>query len=287
MKTKSLRFIVLSALLVITANNCLTTYGQRNPDKVRTSETKPGAWPDLVVVSADFDFSKAQVQVKNIGTVASAKTDLLLELLASYDPASKVTAKFNKAIPALPPGASHKVEFDIGSLTFANHGRRLIVDDTKLVDESNEQNNGLFSKTDPWQQTGDFPSAGGSPDLSFTKVKFTAPAGVYFCVQNTGKAPSSSFKIRVTIFAGPARSGNLWSPGHGSVGVTQNPYSAPYNSLNDGAFVCDEFTFATVGDRTLEGRGRLIQIIPDNPALDVDKSNNFYFSPGQEGLWKQ
>jgi hypothetical protein len=245
--------------------------------------------PDLIVISATFYFSKAVVVVKNVGKGPSGNVNLALQLLSGTSPSSKVTDQFNRLVPPLHSGEKVAIEITIGKLTFYKHARKVIIDDKNIVTESNENNNELFSNSDPVAEQGDFPKPADSlllSNLTFSMVKFIAPNSVHYCVKNTGYAPSASYKVRTTIFAGAKKDSGLADMNQGP--YEKNPFSIPGNVLNPNAVACQDFTFATAdGKSALEGRGRLVEIILDKGAKDADSTNKSYFSPGIEGLWQK
>lgn len=283
MKTKTaLSFVCGGLVLFVAAISVSATFGRTSFDASLHESAIPANLPDLIVESATFSSVRAVVLVKNVGSGPSPKVDLLLEILANMDSASPVTAKLNKVVPPLAAGTHHKIVFDSGSFTFANHARRLIVDDTKLVTESNERNNAFFSNTFAVESPGDFPESGAA-DLFLSDAKFIAPSTVHFCVKNIGLQTSSSYKVTITIFSGPKK-GPVWG---GEGPNSKNPFSLPGNALKPGEVACNSVTFPTYSGSALEGRGRLVEIVSDNPLLDSDKSNNSLFSGGNEGLWHQ
>src|ERR1043166_8174725 len=156
-------FTLLAIVIVFgAAFDSTRAQGTRNPKEILDASKKPGAQPDLIIESATFYFHRAVVRVKNVGPAASGKANVLLELFATYDPASKVTNKFNKTIPPLPSGLMHTVEFDLAPLTLANHGRRVMVDNPNLAAARNGHKNELFSKSDPQAESGDFTASGNA-----------------------------------------------------------------------------------------------------------------------------
>jgi hypothetical protein len=250
---------------------------------------EPGPLPDLVVVSATFYFSKAVVIVQNVGKGPSGNVNLVLQLLSGTSPASTVTNQFNRLVPPLHSGEKATLEITIGKLTFYKHARKVTIDDKNVLTESDENNNELFSNSDPVAEQGDFPKPADSlllSNLIFSQVKFIAPNSVHYCVKNIGYAPSASYKVRTTIFAGAKKDSGLADMNQGP--YEKNPFSIPGNVLSPNAVACQDFTFATAdGKSALEGRGRLVEIILDKGAKDADSTNKSYFSPGIEGLWQK
>jgi hypothetical protein len=291
-KAKALILVAMFALpgasapfLANGAGSSISYHGLNN-------SAEPGPLPDLIIKSATFYFTKAVVVVQNVGGADSGKTNLTLVLFSGTDPLSKVHDSFKRLVQALHPGQKFTVEFDIekiGKLTFNKHARKLTIDDPNVVAESNENNNELFSTSDPLvDQGGDWPKPADSilSNLTFSQVKFIAPNSVHYCVKNTGYGPSTFYKVRTTIFAGAKKDSGLADMNQGP--YEKNPFSIPGNILQPNAVACQDFTFATAdGKSVMEGRGRLVEIILDNGAKDADGTNKSYFSPGIEGLWQK
>jgi hypothetical protein len=288
--TASMILVVILALLsASTSEQCLAHgAGSVSLHSLKTS-AEPGPLPDLIVVSATFYFSKAVVIVKNVGKGPSGNVNFALQLLSGTSPSSKVTNQFNRLVPPLHFGEKSTLEITIGKLTFYKHARKLIIDDKNVVTESDENNNELFSNSDPVAEQGDFPKPSDSlllSNLTFSMVKFIAPNTVHYCVKNTGSGPSVAYKVRTTIFSGAKKDSGLADMNQGP--HEKNPFSIPGNILKSNAEACQDFTFATAdGKSVLEGRGRLVEIILDNGATDADSTNKSYFSPGIEGLWQK
>jgi hypothetical protein len=292
MKAKVIALMVVTFALLGTSTGVLVRGAASSiSDSSLHKSTEPGPLPDLIIKSATFYFTKAVVVVQNVGEADSGKTNLTLVLLSGTDPLSKVQDSFKRLVQALHPGQKFTVEFDIaniGKLTFSKHARKLTIDEPNVVAESNENNNQLFSTSDPVVEQGEFPKPADSipSNLTFSQVKFIWPNTVHYCVKNTGSGHSTSYKVRTTIFAGPKKDSGLADMNQGP--YEKNPFSVPGNSLNPNAVACQDFTFATVdGKSVMEGRGRLVEIILDKGAVDVDSSNKSYFSPGIEGLWQK
>jgi hypothetical protein len=57
------------------------------------------------------------------------------------------------------------------------------------------------------------------------------------------------------------------------------------NVLKPGEIACENFTFANYGASVMEGHGRLLEVIVDQPAKDMHTGNKIYFSPGTQPLW--
>lgn len=289
MKAKAKVLILIVMFALPGASTPFLAYGAGSSISYRTfnNSPEPQPLPDLIVVSATFYFSKAVVIVKNVGKGPSGHVNLSLQLLAGTDPSSKVTNQFNRLVPPLHAGEKTPVEITIGKLTFYKHARRVVVDETNVITESNENNNDLFSNSDPVAEQGDFPKPADSllSNLTFSQVKFIAPNSVHYCVKNIGYKASVSYKVRTTIFAGAKKDSGLADMNQGP--YEKNPFSIPGNTLQPNAVACQNFTFATVdGKSVMEGRGRLVEIILENGAKDADSTNKSYFSPGIEGLWQ-
>lgn len=285
-KAKALILVVMFALPGASTTLLACGAGSSISYRAFSNSPEPGPLPDLIIKSATFYSSKAVVVVQNVGLAPSGKADLALLLLWGTDPSSKVTNKFNKPVPPLSPGQIFNVYFDIGGLTFVKHARRIMIDDTKIVTESNESNNAVFN-SDFVAEQGEFPKPADSipSNLTFSQVKFIAPNSVHYCVKNIGNGTSASYKVRTTIFSGPKKDSGLADMNQGP--YEKNPFSIPGNTLKPNAVACQDFTFATVdGNSVLEGRGRLVEIILDKGA-DADSTNKSYFSSGIEGLWKK
>jgi hypothetical protein len=287
MKAKALILVVMFALLGASTPFLACGAGSSISYRALNNSPEPGPLPDLIIKSATFYFTKAVVVVQNVGGIDSGKTNLTLVLLSGTDPLSKVQDSFKRLVQALHPGQKFTVEFDIGKigkLTFNKHARKLTIDDPNVVAESNENNNQLFSTSDPLVEQGDFPKPADSipSNLTFSMVKFIAPNDVRYCVKNVGIHASGSYKVKTTIFSGPGKDS-------GYASITTNGFSIPGNSLKSGQVACQSFTWPTYApyDSVMEGRGRLIEIILDAGANDADSTNKSYFSPGIEDLWQK
>jgi hypothetical protein len=292
-KATALIFVAMFALLDVSTREQILAHGAESVSyRSPNNYPEPNGLPDLIIKSATFYFTKAVVVVQNVGGADSGKTNLSLVIFSGTDPLSKVQDSFKRLVQSLHPGQKFTVEFDIatiGKLTFNKHARKLVIDDPNVVAESNENNNELFSNSDPLvDQGGDFPKPADNvlSNLTFSQVKFIAPNSVHYCVKNIGYAPSASYKVRTTIFAGAKKDSGLADMNQGP--YEKNPFSIPGNVLNPNAVACQDFTFATAdGKSALEGRGRLVEIILDKGAKDADSTNKSYFSPGIEGLWQK
>jgi hypothetical protein len=287
-KAKALILVVMFALPGASTPFLAFGVGSSISYRALNNSPEPGLLPDLIVVSATFYFSKAVVIVKNVGKGPSGNVNLALQLLSGTSPSSKVTNQFNRLVPPLHSGERAALEITIGKLTFYKHARKVIIDEKNVLAESNENNNELFSNSDPVAEQGDFPQPADSllSNLTFSQVKFIAPNSVHYCVKNTGYGPSTSYKVRTTIFAGAKKDSGLADMNQGP--YEKNPFSIPGNILNPNAVACQDFSFATAdGKSVMEGRGRLIEIILDAGAKDAGSTNKSYFSPGIEGLWQK
>jgi hypothetical protein len=279
-KAKALILVVMFAL----PGCCIPfdAYGAASSISYRAlnNNPEPGApLPDLIVVSATFYFSKVVVIVKNVGKGPSGNVNLALQLLSGTSPSSKVANQFNRLVPPLHSGERATLEIAIGKLTFYKHARKVIIDDKNVVIESNENNNDLFSNSDPVAEQGDFPKPAGSllSNLTFSQVKFIVGDTEHFCVKNIGGAQSGSFIVKTTIFVGQTKESGI-----------DFSSSYPEKSLMSGEIRCQDSFFGGGGPKSvLEGRGRLVEIILDKGAMDADSTNKTYFSPGIEGLWQK
>ncbi len=275
MKAKIVTLVILVALLSAGVHS---SFAQ--------ADRQPKGPPDLIVKSATFYFTRAVVVVQNTGTGFSGKADLVFQRLAGNSASSPVQNEIHKTVPPLGPGKTYEVEFDLGGFSLGAHARRLIVDDTYLVAESNERNNIFFSNSDPVAEEGFFPAPAHQSNLTFETVKFVSPRSVHWCLKNIGQETSGTFRLRITIFAGAEKDSGIYNlnpfyypsaKGPGLPGL--KPYQPSASTCYDQSLPLDTF------GESLAGHGRLIEIIPDNPALDRDSSNKSYLSPGTAGLW--
>jgi hypothetical protein len=278
-KAKALILVVMFALPGAPTPSLAYGAGSSISYRCLNHSPEPGPLPDLIVVSATFYFSKAVVMVKNVGKGPSGNVNLALQLLSGTSPSSKVTNQFNRLVPSLHSGERSTLEITIGKLTFYKHARKVIIDDKNVVTESDENNNELFSNSDPVAEQGDFPKPADSllSNLTFSQVKFIVGDTEHSCVKNIGGAQSGSFLVKTTIFVGKTKeSGIDFSSSH------------PEKSLMSGEIRCHDSFFGGGDPKSiLEGRGRLVEIILNKGATDADSTNKSYFSPGIEGLWQK
>jgi CARDB len=232
-------------------------------------KTEPGALPDLMIASAKFRYTTAEVVIRNAGKAPAKATRVDLNVYATTDPGSKVTVVFNLMTPVIGAGKEYRLEYS--SANFNGHARRVVIDPTNVLNESNKRNNQLFSNESPLPDEGSFPE-GVAFDLTFTKVKFISPATVNFCVKNVGSGPSGEFKVRTTIFNGAKKSSGQYKSA-----------TEPFNSLNANQQQCFKFSFATYGiEEVFVNRGRLIEILSN----DANGGDNSYFEPAEQAPWK-
>ena len=275
---KSGIYLLLSlvvALGVASQSQLLAQGNNLNLPGLPHKKIPPGALPDLRVESAVFRYTSAEVVIKNTGTAPSKSTGMLLEIYATTEPGSPIKWILTQNIPSLAPGKEYKTTFGTPSsaITYNGHARRIVLDPTNSVIESNERNNQLFSNDTPQADEGAFPE-GALFDLTFSKVKFISHAEVEFCVKNLGSIASGEYHVRTTIFNGPKKTSGQYK--------TQ---TVPFNSLAAGQEQCFKFQFATYssGEEVFVGRSRLIEIL--SSGTEANGGNNSYFEPAAQAPW--
>jgi len=161
--------------------------------------------PDLIVKEIVFDQSPSKIRVRvfNQGTSASASCHLALGSLIGNDPSLATNQRvWTIRIPALAAGKGISKVIDVAPLLQTNGPWRAIIDRSKAVAESNENNNSLRY---PLSNPGAVTPNRRRPDLVIANFELTDPANgqVKVEVANNGGGNSGPCTLRLIV----------WEPG--------------------------------------------------------------------------